>query len=222
MALVLILGLRDMRANLPRLGQLAHAETGNDEWGQESYVYGPLALGITAAPVNETARQCEDLKFMRERTGFVKRMTSYSAGQVTNLGHASASDIRRYFLIPNAERVKTGMSKAKDPQAQTDAIEQAVERLAALSGKVVEWYLTYEFFHVQCKHGLKLPFRPIGGRHLAHRHTATQDRCREPNQRQRRTGQRFPADLSATGERDNETVHATLELAEPVTPADFA
>ncbi len=168
---VLILGLRDMRANLPRLGQLAHNETGNDEWEDESYLYGPLVMGLTATAVNETAQHCEDLfallKFLCERTEFVKRMTSYSAGQVTNLGRsladASNSDIRKFFLIPDPERVKEGMSKADDPQAVIAEVEEGVERLVALTRKVVEWYLTYEFFHVQYKHGLKLPFRPFGG-----------------------------------------------------------
>jgi len=45
---ILILGLRDMRTNLAHLGQLAANETGNETWAEEDYVYGPLALGITA------------------------------------------------------------------------------------------------------------------------------------------------------------------------------
>jgi hypothetical protein len=304
---VLILGLRDMRANLPRLGLLAHSETGNDEWEKESYVYGPLALGVTAAAVNETAQHCEDLfallKFLRERTEFVKRMTSYSAGQVTNFGRsladASDSDIRKCFLIPDPERVKEGMSKADDPQAQIDVIEQGVTRLVSLTRNVVGWYLTYEFFHVQYKHGLKLPFRPFGGGQLpsetikerqetviGHLLAFTNENlaamlARPPEQRaimvpnaggattahlaqliQERALLRYqmsgpPVDLDDVvgisrtvtrllrigaanrisvsdgldndsqqtvqlpGERDNETVQATLELAKPVTLAEF-
>lgn len=171
---VLILGLRDMRANLPRLGQLARGETGNAEWEDESYVYGPLALGLTAAAVNETAQHCEDLfallKFLREQTEFVKRMTSYSAGQVTNFGRslaeASDEDIRKLFLVPNPKRVKEGMSKADAPQAAAEEVEKGAKRLVTMTRVVVEWYLTYEFFHVQYKHGLKLPFRPFGGGQL--------------------------------------------------------
>jgi hypothetical protein len=56
---ILILGLRDMRANLTRLGRLAADEMGNETWAEEDYVYGPLALGITAAAVNEAAQHCE-------------------------------------------------------------------------------------------------------------------------------------------------------------------
>ena len=53
---ILILGMRDMRANLQRLGQLAANETGNETWAEEQYVYGPLALGITSAAVKRSHR----------------------------------------------------------------------------------------------------------------------------------------------------------------------
>jgi len=167
---VFVLGIRDMRANLNRLGELAANATGNTEWEDESYVYGPLALGLTAAAVNETAQHCEDLfallKFLREPTEFVKRMTSYSAGQVTGFGadlaDKSDEEIRKLFLVPDQNTVVEGMSKADDPAAAIAAVEAAVERLVSLTRGVVEWYLKYQFFHAQYKHGLKVPLRPFG------------------------------------------------------------
>jgi hypothetical protein len=44
---VLILGLRDLRANATRLGELAALEAGNDTWSADTYVYGPLVHGLT-------------------------------------------------------------------------------------------------------------------------------------------------------------------------------
>ncbi|MDA8269182.1 MAG: hypothetical protein M0013_12595 [Actinomycetota bacterium] len=60
---ILLLGLRDMRANLPRLGKLATEEMGNATWSEEYYIYGPLALGVTAAAVNEASQHCEVGRF---------------------------------------------------------------------------------------------------------------------------------------------------------------
>jgi hypothetical protein len=34
---------------------------GNETWAKEDYLYGPLALGIAAAAVNEASEHCEDL-----------------------------------------------------------------------------------------------------------------------------------------------------------------
>lgn len=167
---LLVLGIRDMRANLHRLGELAASATGDSEWEDESYAYGPLALGLTAAAVNETAQHCEDLfallRFLRERTEFVKRMTSYSAGQVTGFGASLADttneEIRKLFLMPDKNAVVAGMAKAEDSAAAIAAVETGVDRLVALIRGVVDWYLRYQFFHVQYKHGLKVPLRPVG------------------------------------------------------------
>jgi hypothetical protein len=71
---ILTLGLRDMRANLDRFGRLAADEMGNESWAEEHYLYGPVALGITAAAVNEAAQHCEDLfallNFLRDPLTF--------------------------------------------------------------------------------------------------------------------------------------------------------
>jgi hypothetical protein len=169
---MLVLGIRDMRANLSHLGELALAETGLNEWTHEGYVYGPLALGLTAAAVNEAAQHSEDLfallKFLPESTEFAKRMMSYSAGQVTALGRSlpecSNDAIRALFFVPDRRVILDGLCKATDPQASVQKVEQGIERLLALTREVADWYLSYEFFHLQYKHGLKLPLRrPFGG-----------------------------------------------------------
>jgi hypothetical protein len=124
---------------------------------------------LTAAAVNETAQHCEDLfallKFLRERTDFVKRMTSYSAGQVTGFGAAlsdkSDDEIRRLFLIPDRKTVAEGMQKAEDSVTAIGVVEAGVERLVSLTRRVVDWYLRFQFFHAQYKHGLKIPLRPF-------------------------------------------------------------
>jgi hypothetical protein len=45
----------------PGFGRLAAEEMGNETWAKEDYLYGPLALGIAAAAVNEASEHCEDL-----------------------------------------------------------------------------------------------------------------------------------------------------------------
>ncbi len=168
---MLILGLRDLPANLSRLGALAAEATDHPSWTDESYLYGPVALGITAAAVNECAQYAEDLfallTFLREGTDFVKRMTSYSAGKVTGLATKLIGDdseaIRSRYLIPPEVTIKGGVSNAVDPAQASAAAEQGVVNLAELTREVADWFLTYEFFHVQYKHGLKLPLRPFGG-----------------------------------------------------------
>lgn len=167
---VLILGLRDMRSNLGRLGELATAELGNDTWSEETYVYGPLALGITAAAVDEATQHCEDLfallSFLRDEDSFARRMGSYSAGKVIVLSEKLAIDtddaVAARFCLPALTTIEEGMSNAEDPEAAIATAREGVARLAELVRSVVRFYKTYEFFHVQYKHGLRVLFRPFG------------------------------------------------------------
>lgn len=167
---ILILGLRDMRANLPRLAQLAADEMGNDTWTEENYAYGPLALGVTAAAVNEAAQHCEDLfallTFLRDPTSFSRRIGAYAAGKVvriaSNLKEDSDEEIAKRFCLPALEVIKAGMAKAEDPEAAVEAARDGIARLAQQVREIVSFYETYEFFHVQYKHGLKLALRPFG------------------------------------------------------------
>lgn len=168
---VLILGLRDLRANASRLGQLAAAESrGHASWSEDSYVYGPLIHGLTAAAVNECAQHCEDLfavvMFLREQFDFAKRMSSYGAGTVTRFGEGlskrSDENLAALFLVPTADTVREGLEKAEDPDAGFAAFEDGTRRLGERVRRIVEWYSTYEDFHVQYKHGLKLAMRPYG------------------------------------------------------------
>ena len=167
---ILILGLRDLRANADHLGELAASETGNDSWSEDTYVYGPLVHGLTAAAVNECAQHCEDLfavlKFMREDLNFAKRMSSYGAGTVTKFGRDLAElnddEIAGLFLVPSAATVKVGLTKAENPDASFAVFEAGVKRLVERVRAIVDWYSIYEDFHVQYKHGLKLAARPYG------------------------------------------------------------
>ena len=168
---ILILGLRDMRANLQRLGQLAADETGNEAWAEEQYVYGPLALGITSAAVNEATEHCEDLfallNFLREPLSFARQMGSYSAGRVVRIADQLAKDsdaeMASRFCVPSISAIESGMVKAKDPPAALEVAQAGIARLGELVREVVDFYKAYEFFHVQYKHGLKILFRPFGG-----------------------------------------------------------
>ncbi len=167
---VLILGLRDLRANATRLGELAATEAGHESWSEDTYVYGPLVHGLTAAAVNECAQHCEDLfavlKFMREDLNFAKRMSSYGAGAVTKFGRdlagLSDNEIVSLFLVPSAATVKVGLTKAEHPDASFAVFQAGVKRLAERVRAIVDWYSIYEDFHVQYKHGLKLAARPYG------------------------------------------------------------
>jgi hypothetical protein len=167
---ILIVGLRDLRANLGHLGDLANGEMGNDSWSDESYVYGPLALGITASAVNEAAQHCEDLfallSFLRDSQTFARQMGSYSAGKVIKLAdrleEETDAQIARRFCIPPIDSIQDGMQKAEDPESSVGIAWEGLSRLGRLARSVVAFYKTYEFFHLQYKHGLKVLFRPFG------------------------------------------------------------
>jgi hypothetical protein len=168
---ILILGLREMRRDPTHLGRLASAEAnGTETWADESYAYGPLAAGITAAAVNEAAQHCEDLfallRFLREPTNFAKSMGAYAAGRVIGFGRklvdvddAAAS---RMFLVPPPDLVAEGLRDAADPEGSVTAIEAGRSRLAETLRNVARFYERFKDFHVQYKHGLKLPLRPFG------------------------------------------------------------
>ena len=168
---VLILGLRQLRANPTALGALASAEAnGNEEWAEDAYAYGPLSLGITAAAINEAAQHCEDLfallRFLREPTFFAREMANYSAGKVVEFGRklADADDdvISRLFLVPDKERVRAGLSDAEGSSQAISFAEEARIRLAQMVRESAAFYRRVEDFHVHYKHGLKLPLRPFG------------------------------------------------------------
>jgi hypothetical protein len=168
---VLILGLRDLRANAGHLGRLAAAESPSGTgWSDESYAYGPIVHGLTAAAVNECAQHCEDLfatlRFLRERFDFAKRMLSYNAGTVTRFGvklrDVEEEEVRRLFLIPPQSIVEQGLKRSADPAGSLSLHLAALARLVERVRLVSNWYTTYEDFHVQYKHGLKLAMRPYG------------------------------------------------------------
>lgn len=167
---VLILGLRDLRANMDRLGRLASEETGNSSWQADDYLYGPLAYGITAAAVNEATQHAEDLfallSFLREPYRFAAKMGSYEAGKVTGLadklGRDSDVELAGRFCFPSLDQLEAGLVHAADPAAALDDARRSAERLGSLVRNVVSFYKTYDFFHVQYKHGLKIRLRPFG------------------------------------------------------------
>jgi hypothetical protein len=166
----LVLALRDARTHPDRLADLASDRVGTEELRTDEYAFGPLALGLTAAAVNETAQYAEDLfallSFIREQTHFVKRMTSYAAGKVIQSGQtlATASDerIRGLFMVPDDQIITAGLAGADDPAAATAAANGGIVRLIEMTRAIADWYLTHEFFHLQYKHGLKLPLTPFG------------------------------------------------------------
>jgi hypothetical protein len=124
---ILILGLRDMRANLDRFGQLAAYRMGNETWADDEYVYGPLALGITAAAVNEASQHCEDLfallSFLRDPVTFARRMGSYSAGKVVRMADTLKRDsdatLAARFCVPPIERSPPVWLRRKTPKGQS-------------------------------------------------------------------------------------------------------
>jgi len=168
---ILILGMRELRSNPGALGELASAEAdGHAGWAEESYTYGPLSLGITAAAVNESAQHCEDLfallRFLREEAHFAKEMANYSAGKVVRVGRelADADDARisRLFLVPDPATVRTGLAAAADPESAIASVEAGRARLGEMVRQTAAFYRTYEDFHIHYKHGLKLPLSPFG------------------------------------------------------------
>lgn len=168
---ILILGLRELRRDPGALGRLASVEAnGNKSWAEDNYAYGPLSAGITAAAVNEAAQHCEDLfaliRYLRETSDFAKRMANYAAGKITAYGARFAGAdidlVSRAFLVPDTATVTAGLQEAPDPKAAAAAVEAGRARLADMVRRVAAFYVAHEDFHVQYKHGLKLPLRPFG------------------------------------------------------------
>lgn len=166
----LLVGLRDLRANVTRLGKLmADAAPPEASWGDDSYVFGPGISGLTATAINELAQHCEDLfallAFLSD-ANFAQRMLSYKAGAVTNFGLrlAAANDetIRRLYMVPVPQVVTAGLSGADESTRAVGEGDSAVTRLGDLTRKVVAWYSEFAPFHVAYKHGLKLAMRPYG------------------------------------------------------------
>lgn len=168
---ILLLGLRQLRDDPVALGRLASAEADDQEsWSEETYVYGPLTRGLTAAAVNEVAQYCEDLfallRFLREPEYFARRMGSYAAGKVVEFGRglATADDaaVSRLLLVPDADTVRAGLDGAPDVPGATAVIETGRARLGAMVRETAAFYREFEDFHNQYKHGLKLPLRGFG------------------------------------------------------------
>jgi hypothetical protein len=168
---ILILGMRELRRGPAALGALASAEAnGHGSWAEDTYAYGPLALGITAAAVNEATQHCEDLfallRFLREPSYFAREMANYRAGKVVEFGSklvdADDATISRLFLVPDPDTVRAGLAEAVGPEASIAAVEAGRERLGVLVRETAAFYSAYEDFHVHYKHGLKLPLSPFG------------------------------------------------------------
>jgi hypothetical protein len=167
---ILVLSLRETRSNLTRLGRLAADEMGNESWIEEDYVYGPLALGITAAAVNEATQHCEDLfallSFLRDPLTFARNIGSYGPGRVLRLKDEmkgeSDAELARRFCVPSVDAIEDEIGKGEGPRAAVDAVRGGIGRLGNLVREVIDFYETYEFFHLQYKHGLKILFRPFG------------------------------------------------------------
>ncbi len=168
---ILILGLRQLRRDPVALGALASAEAnGHESWAEETYAYGPLSLGITAAAVNEAAQHCEDLfallRFLREPGHFAREMANYSAGKVVEFGRklvdADDATTSRMFLVPDRETVRAGLADAAHPESSIAAAEAGRARLGEMVRETATFYREYEDFHVHYKHGLKLPLSPFG------------------------------------------------------------
>jgi hypothetical protein len=167
---ILILGMRELRANPKTLGALANAEANNDTWSEDSYVYGALSHGITAAAVNEAVQHCEDLFALlwclRDAQFFARDIASYRAGQVVDFGRGliDADDDAgsRLFLVPDRTCVRVGLNDAEDPESAIEKVEAGRARLGKLLRETAAFYRRFEDFHLQYKHGLKLPLRPFG------------------------------------------------------------
>lgn len=160
-----------MRSKPVELGSLASREArDNESWAEESYAYGPLTIGLTAAAANEAVQHCEDLfallKFLREPSFFAKKMAKYSAGKVSefgrNLEEADDLEISRMFLVPKPETIKAGLAKADDPTKSVQMAEEGRSLLARLVRETAAFYRSHEHLHVEYKHGLKIPMRPFG------------------------------------------------------------
>jgi hypothetical protein len=150
---ILILGLRRLRADPKTLGTLASVEANNnDAWSQESYVYGPLSHGITAAAVNEAVQHCEDLFALlwclRDPRFFARHLANYRAGQVVDFGRglidANDDAVSRLFLVPDRTRVRLGLNDAENPDSAIAVVEAGRARLGTLLRETVALYRRFE------------------------------------------------------------------------------
>ncbi len=166
----LVIGLRELWLRRRSLGAQMIKEGGDQCWGADDHLYGPVSLGLAASALNEVAQYCEDLfaltAFIREPYDFVERITKYNAGRVTGLASkladASNERLRGLFMFPDRATISVGLAQAENPTAAEAAVQDAEAVLGELVRRIANWYETNSFFHNQYKHGLKIGMQPFG------------------------------------------------------------
>lgn len=93
---------------------------------------------------------------------FIRNIVSYSAGQVTNLIKGfkmTDQGIRTAFFIPDAV--------ASFQPDQRKSYDNGMQFLKDLLTELIAFYINYEFYYIQYKHGLSIPLRTFCKRYTS-------------------------------------------------------
>jgi len=109
-------------------------------------------------------------------------MGSYAAGRVvaiaTKLNRDSDEQIAARFCVPSigCDRGRDGESRGRR-RCRCSRAPRASPGSVSSCARVVDFYETYEFFHLQYKHGLKVLFPTVRRNIAARDDRRAQDRC---------------------------------------------
>jgi hypothetical protein len=181
---VLIENLLRLMRDRAAAGAAAADATGLGWLGEDQYVHGNLARGLTAAGVNELAMHCEDLFSLiragHEDRGFAIGALDYDAGKAAALAARIAAApegwIRQALLVPDATTLAAGLVEAPDPQVAVAAAEAGAARIVDWCREAAQWYIRNESSHIRYKHGMRLligGFGPLSQEQIEKRRTST-------------------------------------------------
>lgn len=88
---------------------------------------------------------------------FIKHVVSYSAGQITAMIKSFKPDRKKLgaaFHFPS--------DLVLSIQDDIDRYEKGIDCLSTLVKELIDFYIKYEFFYIQYKHGLTLAMKPFG------------------------------------------------------------
>ncbi|OJW81753.1 MAG: hypothetical protein BGO69_14700 [Bacteroidetes bacterium 46-16] len=144
--------------------------------GAEAMIAQEVTIGLYCDAISECVQYVEDLfaliRASENPDYFIKNIITYQAGQVT-------SKIKTF--VSNKESIETAFHLPKgitfSLQEDTENYANGIVEMQNLCNDIIKFYQEYEYFYVQYKHGLTIPFRPFGNSYSVEQ--VSQEKCGE-------------------------------------------
>ncbi len=141
------------------------SEIENEE-NVESCIAQPITNGLYFEAIAECVQYIEDLfaliKASANTEYFVKNIITYEAGQIRSFIKTfptSDKDLGKWFHFKYDLQFEEG--------TDSTPFTKGIESLRQLIIELKTFFVDYEFFYIQYKHGLTLPMRPFGNSYTA-------------------------------------------------------